>query len=277
MKKIALLILLSSLILACNEQTVILDLSQVPSKVVIDGLVTNVAGKQYVMVSRSASFYQSGKTQRITNATVRVEDNLGNVFTFAHNPTNKPDSVGRYSGGRFKGVIGRRYKLSVTVDGQTYTAEDNLVSVTTIDKAIPGIDDEQKKDPKVAGQFYKLLISLKEPQETIDYYLFKFYRNGVRHQFSPSDVFVSSDDGLAATVTDLGLNVFFAEGDKAKAEVYSLSRGAYLYYSDLRNLLTSDGGLFSSPPANPRTNISNGGLGVFQVSALNSSTEVLVK
>jgi hypothetical protein len=44
----------------------------------------------------------------------------------------------------------------------------------------------------------------------------------------------------------------------------------YLYFYDLAALLNSDGGMFSSPPSNPRGNISNGAIGLFQVSAIAS-------
>lgn len=50
--------------------------------------------------------------------------------------------------------------------------------------------------------------------------------------------------------------------------MFSLTRKAFIFYSDLSNLLNNDGGMFSPPPANPRNNLSNGALGYFQVSAM---------
>ncbi len=65
--------------------------------------------------------------------------------------------------------------------------------------------------------------------------------------------------------------IFFAPGDVARIEMYSISRDAFVFYNDLQNLLNSDGGLFSQPPSNSRTNLSNGALGFFQASALDIS------
>ena len=50
--------------------------------------------------------------------------------------------------------------------------------------------------------------------------------------------------------------------------MYSLIREAFTFYSNLSRLLSSDGGMFEPPPANPQNNLSNGALGYFQVSAL---------
>jgi hypothetical protein len=44
----------------------------------------------------------------------------------------------------------------------------------------------------------------------------------------------------------------------------------------LQSLLNNDGGLFSQPPSNSRSNISNGALGFFQTSALHTS-EIEIK
>jgi hypothetical protein len=50
--------------------------------------------------------------------------------------------------------------------------------------------------------------------------------------------------------------------------MYSLSRDGFVFYTDLMALLNNDGGVFSQPPSNPRTNLSRGALGFFQASAL---------
>jgi hypothetical protein len=54
--------------------------------------------------------------------------------------------------------------------------------------------------------------------------------------------------------------------------MYSLSRTAYVFYNDLQRLLNNDGGLFSQPPADSRSNLTNGALGFFQASAMDVST-----
>ena len=91
MKKISIAIVAALIFWSCDTP-IQLDLKQTDSKVVIEGLVTNRPGKQYVKLSRTASFYGDGKTTRITNATVLVKDDLDNVYEFTQNA----DSAGYY-------------------------------------------------------------------------------------------------------------------------------------------------------------------------------------
>src|SRR6187399_1966754 len=133
MKNLLLILFASVLMFSC-EQTVQLDLKETPSEMVIEGLVTNQPGYQMVKVTRSAGFYDAGHTPRITNATVTVSDDLGNIYPFVHNPNDADDSLGIYLPQvPFEGTIGRIYKLTVEVDGEVYEAEDELFPVTKID------------------------------------------------------------------------------------------------------------------------------------------------
>ena len=60
-------------------------------------------------------------------------------------------------------------------------------------------------------------------------------------------------------------------------EMYSITREAFIYYNDLFNLINNDGGMFTPPPANPRSNVSNGALGYFQVSALDTASIIVTE
>src|SRR5690349_20885331 len=130
------IIILSALVvlLASCEETVKLDLDQTPAKVVIDGLITNQPGRQYIKITKSAPFYSSGKTPRVTTATVTVTDDLGIEYIFTHNPNNHPDSAGIYiPSAPFAGEIGRTYTLHAEVEGVLYEGSDKMTSVIPMD------------------------------------------------------------------------------------------------------------------------------------------------
>src|SRR5436190_4841447 len=95
MKKIIILSIASVIFWSC-EKPIILDVNQVNSKIIIEGQVTNKPGHQYVKVSRSGGFYDTGNSARITNAIVTVSDNEGNIFPFDPYLGNKSDSAGYY-------------------------------------------------------------------------------------------------------------------------------------------------------------------------------------
>lgn len=271
MKYTVLLFFSAFLFLSC-EKTVLLDLKQMPAKIVIEGLVTNQPNYQFVKISRTSRFYESGTTPRVTDATIFVEDDLGNQFSYVHNPSNQPDSSGYYFPVvPFVGVIGRTYTLTATVDGENYRAEDKLYSVTSIDSLEYQINNDEQDDPKEDGKFYEVLMYAKEPLETSDYYLFKFFRNDSLKLYNPADIYFADDKTLGEKIHGVPSPVYYSVGDSARVEMYSLSRDGFVFYSDLFNLINSDGGMFSPPPANSRTNLSNGALGFFQVSAIEVS------
>lgn len=266
------ILIFTALVFWSCEKTVFLDLDQTPSKIVIEGLVTNQPGYQFVKVTRTVDFYESGETPRITDATVLVEDDLGNEFLYTHNPNNHPDSAGYYLPVTpFVGETGRTYYLTVDVNGEQYEASDKLYDVTSIDSLEYRVNIDEEDDPKEDGKFYEVLMYAKEPQETDDYYLFKFFRNDSLVLYNPSDIYFSDDKTLGEEINGIPSPVFYALGDSARVEMYSLSRTGYVFYNDLFNLINNDGGMFSPPPANSRTNLSNGALGFFQVSSVNIS------
>jgi hypothetical protein len=272
MTRVLVIAVAAILMLTACEKTVLLDLEQVEPKVVIEGLVTNRPGYQFVKLSRTVNFYQSGATPRITNAFVTVSDNDGNEFVFVHNPSNHPDSLGYYLPQTpFTGVIGKTYSLLVDVNGELYEAQDKLLRVTIMDSLKYRINTREKRDPKIDNRFYELLMYTKEPQDSEDYYLFKFYRNDTLNLYNPSDIYFTDDKTLAEEINGIASPVYYELGDSARVEVYSLSRKGFVFYNDLSNLLNNDGGMFSPPPANSRTNLSNGAVGFFQVSAMDVS------
>lgn len=272
MKLSSIVIIFSALIVWSCDKSVVLDLDQMPPKVVIEGLVSNQPNYQFVKISRTVDFYDEGATPRVSDAVVFVSDDLGNEFSFVHNPNNHADSAGYYLPAvPFVGEPGRTYHLSVTVDGELYQAEDKMYRITEIDSLQYQINEEEQDDPKEEGKFYELLLYAKEPQETSDYYLFKFFRNDSLKIYSPTDIYFADDKVLGEEINGVPSPVFYAPEDSARVEMYSLSRVGYVFYSDLFNLLNNDGGMFSPPPANSRTNLTNGALGFFQVSAITIS------
>ena len=275
---IVILALISSITLMSCEETIKLDLKQINPKVVIEGMITDQPNMQYVKLTRSANFYADGETPRITNGTVTVKDDQDNTYVFVHNPENKQGLDGVYFPETpFTGVVGRTYFLTVLVDDQKFEAQDKLNPVTNVDSVTFKLDEDEKKDPKKAGKYYSMLIYAKEPKPSVDYYLFKFYRNDTLVFDDESDVYFSDDANIAENIDGIEGASHFGIGDTASVQFYSLDHDAFIYYNDLANLLQNAGGIFGSPPANSRTNLTNGALGFFQVSAVSSASAVLKK
>lgn len=269
MQRYIIISLLATIVFSCEETTE-LDLRQTPPKIVIEGLLTDKPGYQSVRISRSTDFYGSGQTPRIADAVVQVIDDTGLEINFIHNPRNHPDSMGVYiPAAAFTGEVDRTYTLHVNVDGESYEATDKLLAVTPIDSLTFQVNEQEEEDPDEPGKIYELLLYAREPQDEENYYLFKYFRNDTLVLNNQSDVYYSDDQLLAEKIDGVPSPVFYGANDKARLEMYSLTRNGYIFFNDLSTILNNDGGgMFGPIPSSPRTNLTNGALGFFQVSAV---------
>lgn len=262
--------------LAC-EETIRLDTELNQEQVVVEGLITN-SDLNYVRLTKSRDFYSRGLAQGIPSAEVTVSDNLGNIRRYVHNPDNAPGLEGVYLPEvAYTPEVGVTYSLSATVDGTTYMAQETLLPVTEIDSLTVIVNEEERDDPEDEDRFYEVLFYAQEPQDRVDHYLFKFYRNGELIKDAEEDIYFGEDEYIGEEIDDLPIAGFYALDDEVLVEMYSITREAFVYYSDLFNLINNDGGMFSPPPANPRTNLTNGALGYFQVSAIETETIIIVE
>lgn len=254
------------------EETVTIDVNQADAKVVIQGLVTNQADHQYIRVSSTVGFYADGIAPGVSTADVSVSDDTGMSFSFSESM----EETGLYlPDNDFTAQVGRIYTMNVTVDGKNYTATEELLPITTIDSITYEIDEEEFNESDNNGYYYNALMYTREPQDEVNFYMFKFYRNGEWLNENGEDITVTDDVAVGEAIEGLEMPEYHAIGDSVSMEMYSLTQEQYIYWSDVANLIFSDGGVFSPLPANPRSNISGGALGVFQVSGLASGYVVI--
>lgn len=270
MMNINIYIILFCLLIFCScEETIILDTAQVEPKLVIRSHITSNNRYQLVELSLSVGFYHKNKPPVITDAEVLVRDlTEGISHTFTSNPG---ENEGIYiSDNSFQGKVGHTYELEVNWEGKVYTARETMLPVTPLDSLSSRINPFEFQDPGKPGYYYEVLLYAAEPQETNDYYFFKFYRNDSLIYASGTDIYFSDDKFLGERIADLPAPIFYKRGDVARVEMFSVTRDAYIYLNDLFNILNNDSGMFSPPPANPRNNISNGALGYFMVSDISA-------
>lgn len=264
---IYLLPLFFTLLLSCEEPTTI-DTAQAPSLIIIQGLITNELKQHSIKITRTADFYQSGKTPRVSQAIVTVSDNMNNTIVFdeIESGVYQPDQP-------FEGVVGNTYDLSVLVEGNSYFASERLLPITTIDSLSFELNEDEAEDVDI--DIYSVFLFTKEPQDEDNFYLFKFYENGYELNEQGEDINVTDDTAIDEAIDGIEAPYFYFKGDTARVEMYSLSRESFIFWNDVAALIFSDGGVFSPLPANPRSNISGGALGIFQVSAITAKEIVI--
>ncbi len=268
---------------ACEEE-IQLDVNQTKEQLVIEGLLTDSLKYHEIKLSITNDLYDQDDFPRVDDATVSVieksldgaEREIVYVLT---------DKSGLYESEiEFEAQIGYSYELIVDWKGKRYTAEDVLLPVTKIDSLVaePVEDDFEPWDELIdslgteTGPFYYVKFYAIEPGDRVDYYNWRFYRNGIFKNFEGRAVFYASDEIVREEIDGIYIPGVYTTGDTIFMEQFSISRIGYLYYFDLETVLNSDGGMFSSAPANPRSNVSNGALGFWQVSSL-ENIEFIIK
>ena len=269
MKNIIYFVLSGILFFSC-EKTIPLDINQTPSVYVIEGLVTNEYKKHWVKVSKTVPFNTNASNEQVSGAEVHIEDADGQIFVLEEVGDGYYEAVEA-----FRGEIGQRYTLEVRHENQVFQGSDELRPVSPIDSLTVRLDPEEFDDPEDEGRFLEVLVYLKEPQETEDFYLVKFFRNGVLENENGDIVFVYDDVALSGDLEALPAPGYYAISDTARIELYSLSPFAFKHYQDLANNIGNDGGMFGGAPANVRTNMSGGAVGLFQTSSIATSELLL--
>ena len=262
-------------LVACDE-VIELDIEQTPPRIVIEGQWTNVPASNFVKISQSVSFYDDRAPDRVAGAEVSILDEKGNVVVFQHNPFGSTDSIGFYLPPKgVRGVVGDRYFLQVDYGGVTYRSEDVMMAVGQIDslqavRSVPGLIGQSAPEDA-----YIVKVYAREPRETEDFYLMRFYKNNVVTRAYENDIYIADDTALGEAINGVPIPFFYNQSDTAKVEMYGITRQAYAYYLDLQFVINNDGGMFGPPPANPVTNIDNDALGFFLVAAVTEKSIVV--
>lgn len=106
----------------------------------------------------------------------------------------------------------------------------------------------------------------RDPPNEKNYYRYVVKQNCCDIDIKEAGVF--DDRYLLPVILGAKLPGVFASGDYAQLSLYALTKSGYNYYYGLSVQLSNDGGFFSTPPANPSTNITGGALGFFLVSSI---------
>ncbi|MBD3583640.1 DUF4249 domain-containing protein [Flavobacterium selenitireducens] len=269
MKKIsALFILLSILFYGC-EEVVEVDLSTQKPRLVIDAGIDwtkGTDGSQQTIRLTTTTAYYDPNVPPVTGATVFVTDANGQVFDFVESI-----GTGNYICDNFIPEIGLSYTLTVIHQGQTYTAQENLVGV-------PGITDiVQTNDGGFLGEDIELRYYYQDDPNSENYYLEREDAPVVPYpDFSPSSDEFSNGN--------LSFGIFSHEdleaGDVIDIRLYGITKRYFEYMEKLLSV-AGGGGPFGTSPATVRGNIvnqaeeSNYALGYFRLAEVDRRQVVI--
>lgn len=248
------LLLISLLVGSACQEIIDLELESDGPKLVVEGRFTNFVGEHFVKLSESVDYYNNDSQKIVTDAQVILTDSSGNfISTFAFDEERK-----RYvSNENLSGKVGETYRIQIDYNDEVYEATGKIRQNGTLDSLFY-LSDKQLEaigTPTFEEGYYVLVNGTIEKFE-LRHFRLKVYENDTLKS-GRGDYFLFDTETLNDRFTGFIAPGVYDEGDTVKLELYAIMPDMYDYYLDLVNLLFNDGGVFSPPPVNPRSNVTN--------------------
>lgn len=267
-QRIVLFLLGIWLIASCTER-IDIELDSTYTRLVVQGAVTSDSVRHRVLLTTTSDYFSNQPSPQVSGAVVEISfDNQ--TYTLAENafiPGLYETPVA------FRGVVGTTYELhirqvDVDEDGlfEDYHAESTMAGGAELES----IALRYFSTPIVDG--YQVLMWARHLPEQRDWFGFRIRKNGILLTDSLSAYTTFSDDLFddgylpgfpVGFLSDDDPRQKVNPGDTVVFELESIDQAYYNFVNDAQLEMIGNVPLFSGPPANIRTNISNGGMGIF--------------
>lgn len=263
------------LLAGCTEK-IDIDLGTTYTRLVVEGYITTDTTTHWVRLSKSTDYYSNIPPPPVSNVIVTVSDGF-ETFTLEENDTlpgyyeTPPD---------YYGIPGRTYSLDIELqdkinDFKSYSASCKLKPVAPIDSI--RVEYVEK------WEAWEVKIYAWEPP-TADFYTFNIIKNGVLITDTIDEIGISDDRFFNGNYTNGAAVYYLMEqnpdevvnpGDTITLVMASITKEYYNFIVELMDeTFEYRNPLFSGPPANVSTNISNGAIGFFAAYSNTYSTTV---
>jgi len=278
MKKINKILYFSLLIaLASCTERIEIELDEGDRQLVVYGEVTTDTCVQTVKLSTTTAYYYDQAAPTVSDAIVEISDGETTVLL-----TEDPSEKGVYkTKADFYGEVGKTYYLNITnvdINGdgveETYSANSYLPKVGPLDS----IGLKYTENSFFSG--WEVMVYAYDLAQQRDFYSFKVLKNGELITDSLQNLQVQNDDFFNGNYT-FGITSQFLNddseeekavpGDSVVFEINGITEEFYVYVLEAQSEIFPGTPLFSGPPSNISTNISNGGLGFFTAYSIKRS------
>lgn len=245
------------LFLSCTEK-VDLDIPQTKVRLVVDGVLTDSLGYNYVKLTRSIDFTGGSKYPVVNDAAVRILDEAGISQDYNYNPASEsylPNDP------NFIAEVGKTYTLRIELDGKVY--ESNQQPLTK--KAPPLLYyDVYTKDYPRYGTLLEdgepvLYYALKDSVKDGDHYRWQFWKDDL-YFGTGGWVRLNSDENLIGSADTLDNRPYFLEDEEGVFQIkirQSLINEDVFDFWEQYSSSGGSGGPFDTPPNPPESNIRN--------------------
>ncbi len=270
------------------EDVIDLDLESGPNQLVVDAFLTSDSGLQTIRLTQSAAYFSNVRTPSENLAKVDVLGPNNKRFNFISDG-NGNFNYNTQSNGLLDS-IGFPYQLELVYKNLSYKATSILNPVPEIDSMTFAFEEG---GIGFEGGYYTQFFAT-DFEGRKDYYWIKGFKNGLpTDQKNPSNLILSEDASFGGDGADgfpfilpfraaiTNSDDPFELGDISSVELWSMERNAYEFIQQV-TIHANNGGLFSTPPSNIRSNILDASgnlqeeiLGVFSLSSISKSSIII--
>ncbi|MCD4730475.1 MAG: DUF4249 domain-containing protein [Bacteroidales bacterium] len=275
MKYSAFIILFVLFITSCTEK-IDIDLDTTYQRFIVEGTITTDTMKHGVKLSKSIDYYNIEQPPTLSNAIVTIDDGF-NEITLEENQQNP----GYYeTDENYFWVVGRTYKLEIELQEEinghsSFSASSELKPVAPIDSIMVVYIEK--------WEVWELKIYALDPPSE-DFYSFEVIKNGIEMTDTVTKRGISDDRYFNGNYT-FGISVYYFNsryepevvnpGDTITLRMGGITKDYYNFLVELMDqTFEYRNPMFSGPPANIRTNISNEGLGFFTAYSTSYSSTI---
>jgi hypothetical protein len=256
------------------QKVIDIDLKNADQQYIIDALITDELGYNYVDISLSKPFDEDNVFARINDATIWIKD--------VSNNTSYPLVLGgnsrfnnHFSNSQFKANLGTTYELYVVVENDTFTATCTVPATKVpLDSLVITLSEFSMF---LGRDMYNVVPVYTDPVGRGNYYLTKSFLNGVNYvstRFDTDEFIDGQVNKSAVSFKELNFEdttAEFVNGDVLSVELFCISKPVYDFYFTL----AQNGSSAISNPANPKSNIyGKNVLGVFNAATVSRQTIV---
>lgn len=266
------------------EEAIDLNLEEGESQLVVDAFISNEAKIQVVKLSKSAAYFNNDLPEGVSGANVILSGSDGSTYTFVEQQKGSYEydaSLAPINN------IGTSYTLKINYDNKDYLSTSVLHPVPNIDTIV--FYEELNPFSGEIGVFAEFYA--KDIAGRTDYYWIKSYKNQLSTN-DPGDFNLAKDASFVGDAADgfvfilpirRSINIFdepFEVGDTSRVVLNALNKDASDYLLRI-NTESNNGGLFSVPPSNIKSNILNAAgleqkevLGIFSMMSVEKASAV---
>ncbi len=257
----------------CDRKEIDFKLPPTDPRVTVDCRITDSVGYWEAKLTLTQGYLKQVRNPPVEGATVVITDDAGNRV----NLIDRGQGVYR-SADLQQGIPGRTYNLSVTYQSKLYEATTKMTSAPVVDSFKCNLIDDNfgfVEEDKI----WEVTFWTWEAPTLGDYYLAEYRRNGEKITSFQGEI-IYEDRFVNGNYID-GKNFFNIDkiniGDIITIDFFSITKAEYDFLNAVNTETNRDGTPFDSPPGNPVTNISNGGLGFFSASGVARLSTVAVE